>query len=127
LDNSAKIGVEEFLAQSLHLPVVDVRSPAEHLSGCIPNSVNIPIFDNDQRASVGTLYKQKGSLEAIYKGLDFVGPAMSDTLRKGVKIAGEKKELLIHCWRGGMRSASMAWLFSLAGIKCYLLDGGYKQ
>jgi len=127
LDNFRKISVEEILTLSLEHPLIDVRTPAEHEKGAIPGSVNIPIFSNPQRAEVGTLYKQKGGLEAICRGLDFVGPEMSALLRKGVELAGENGRLLVHCWRGGMRSASMAWLFSLAGIECSLLEGGYKQ
>ncbi len=114
------------MALSVKYPIVDVRTPAEHEKGAIPGSVNIPIFDNQQRAEVGTIYKQRGQLDAIYRGLDFVGPVMADVLRKGLEVAGAQKELLVHCWRGGMRSASMVWLFSLAGIKCSLLEGGYK-
>jgi len=99
LDNFRKISVEEILTLSLEHPLIDVRTPAEHEKGAIPGSVNIPIFSNPQRAEVGTLYKQKGGLEAICRGLDFVGPEMSALLRKGVELAGENGRLLVHCWQ----------------------------
>lgn len=112
---------------STNIAIVDVRTPAEHEKGHIPGSINIPLFSDNQRAAVGTLYKRKGSTEAILKGLDYVGPDMSSLLKKGLDLAGEPKKLLVHCWRGGMRSASMAWLFSLGGIECFVLEGGYKS
>lgn len=127
MTNTKKIGIEEFLDLASQYPIVDVRTPAEHQKGSIPGSFNVPIFDNNQRAEVGTIFKQKGQLEAVYKGLDFVGPGMSDLLKKGLELAGDRKTLLVHCWRGGMRSSSIAWLFSVAGIQSYLLDGGYKE
>jgi tRNA 2-selenouridine synthase len=128
LENKIKvIGVQEFLREAMEFTVVDVRSPAEFTHGQIPGAVNIPLFSNDERASVGTIYKRKGEKEATLKGLDYVGPKMSELLKKGISTVADKGKLLVHCWRGGRRSASMAWLFSQAGIECILLDGGYKS
>ena len=126
-NNPAIIDIARFLDLSTDITIVDVRTPAEHKKGYIPGSVNIPLFSDNQRAAVGTIYKRKGNTEAILKGLDYVGPEMSALLKKGLKLAGEPRKLLVHCWRGGMRSASMAWLFSLGGIECYVLEGGYKS
>ncbi len=120
------LSVSEFLGLRNTIPVVDVRSPGEYAAGHIPGAVNIPLFDDRQRAEVGTLYKNKGSTEALLRGLDLAGQNMSDKLREGLKAATGSK-LLIYCWRGGMRSASMAWLFSAGGIKPSLLNGGYKE
>ena len=119
--------VEEFLSREAGIPLVDVRTPSEFKKGHIPGAFNIPLFNDRQRADVGTSYKQKGSYTAILKGLDFVGPEMSRLLQEGVKLAGKRKKLYIHCWRGGMRSSSMAWLFSLGGVESTLLEGGYKN
>lgn len=116
---------EEFMALSKSLPVVDVRSPAEFAEGHIAGAINIPIFNDDERAIVGTIYKKKGRIPAIEKGLAIVGPKMTQFVHKAVEIASTG-ELLVHCWRGGMRSESMAWLFERVGIKCYTLQGGYK-
>lgn len=121
-----RTGPANFLELARTIPVVDVRTPAEYLKGHIPGAVNIPIFSNDERALVGTTYKQENQLSAVMKGLDIVGPKMTALLKEGIKAAGKKKKLLVHCWRGGSRSESMAWLFSNAEIECLLLEGGYK-
>lgn len=121
-----EIDIEYFIAESLHLPIVDVRSPAEYALGHIPGAINIPLFSNDERAAVGTIYKQKGREEAIQRGLEFVGPKMADIVSKARKLVAQN-EVLVHCWRGGMRSSSVAWLLNTAGIKAHTLKGGYKS
>ncbi len=119
------VSAEKFLKQSDILPVVDVRSPAEFAQGHIPGALNIPLFDNEERKEVGIRYKQSGKEDAVLLGLDIVGPKMSSFVKKAKRIS-KNKELLVHCWRGGMRSGSMAWLFETAGLKPYVLEGGYK-
>ena len=120
-----KISIEEFLPLTDKFPLVDVRSPKEFAQGHIPGAVNIPLFDNDERALVGIRYKQSGKENAVQLGLEIVGPKLADFVKQARKIA-PKKEILVHCWRGGMRSGSMAWLFETAGMKAYTLEGGYK-
>ncbi|MEE4197730.1 MAG: tRNA 2-selenouridine(34) synthase MnmH [Bacteroidales bacterium] len=120
-----KLGVLDFYKFARHIPVIDVRSPGEYDTGHIPGAMNIPIFDNEERALVGTAYKQEGREPAVFKGLEIVGYKLRLFAEKARKIA-HSNQLLVYCWRGGMRSASMAWLFETAGIKCYLLEGGYK-
>lgn len=115
----------EFIKQSKQIPVVDVRTPAEFDQGHIPGAHNIPLFTNEERAIIGTLYKQVGKEKAVEKGLELVGPKMYDYVWQAKKLASSKK-LLVHCWRGGMRSSSMAWLFKTAGIESHTLLGGYK-
>lgn len=117
---------EEFLTLKESLPVVDVRSPGEFAEGHISGAINIPIFEDDERAIVGTIYKKKGRQPAIEKGLEIIGPKMALFARKAIEIASSGK-LLVHCWRGGMRSESMAWLFERVGIECFILQGGYKS
>ncbi|CAN5426238.1 tRNA 2-selenouridine(34) synthase MnmH [soil metagenome] len=117
--------IEDFLKKAENQPVLDVRSPAEFQSGHIPGALNMPIFSNEERAEVGTIYKKSGNEAAVLRGLEFVGPKMADFVREARKIAGTE-ELLIHCWRGGMRSGSMGWLFETSGIKTGILKGGYK-
>lgn len=121
-----EIDIKLFLQKADCIPVIDVRTPAEYKQGHIPTAHNIPLFSNKERKSVGTSYKKKGQQEALIKGLDFAGPKMTTYVRKAHKIA-RQKQLLLHCWRGGMRSASMAWLFETAGIDSHLLTGGYKS
>ncbi len=116
----------DFLNMKKSIPVVDVRSPGEFLEGHIPGAVNIPIFNDQERAIVGTIYKKLGRIPAIEKGLEIVGPKMVIFVKEAEKLA-KSGQLLIHCWRGGMRSESMAWLFERIGIKCFTLEGGYKS
>jgi tRNA 2-selenouridine synthase len=121
-----KLNITEFLHKSCSLPIIDVRSPAEFEHGHIPDAVNLPLFTNEERSIVGTLYLQKGSSEAMMKGLELIGPKMKEfaTLAIGIAPGGEA---LLHCWRGGMRSNSMAWLLNTLGIKTRTLEGGYKS
>ena len=121
-----KIDIIRFLELSETIPIADVRSPSEFLSGHIPGAVNIPLFDDSERAAIGTIFKKEGRLPAILEGLKYTGPAMSSKLENALKITKNGK-LLVHCWRGGMRSEAMAWLFSLGGIETEVLDGGYKS
>jgi tRNA 2-selenouridine synthase len=120
-----KINVDRFLKTADHIPVIDVRSPSEFSSGHIPGAINIPLFNDEERAAVGTRYKKEGRISAILEGLREAGPQMSSKLEKAIK-ASKDSELLVHCWRGGMRSEAMAWLFSLGDLKTQILEGGYK-
>ena len=116
---------ECFIKESRTTPIVDVRSPGEFAEGHIPGALNIPIFDDKERAIVGTLYMNKGRQTAIETGFEIVGPKMAEFARHASEIAASRK-LLVHCWRGGMRSESMAWLYERIGIQCSILQGGYK-
>lgn len=115
----------EFLELASAQPVVDVRSPSEFSQGHIPGAVNIPLFSDDERAGVGTAYKQVGRSQAFDMGLDIVGPKMSGFVQAARELAPEK-QILVYCWRGGMRSASMGWLLETAGFRVSVMKGGYK-
>lgn len=117
--------VEAFLELSAKRVILDVRSPLEYDAGHIPGAVSFPLFTNSERAKVGTTYKQKGRDEAIKTGLEFVGPKLRHFVEKAQEISNGNK-CLIHCWRGGMRSSSMAWLLSTSGMQIGVLNGGYK-
>jgi len=107
------------------LPIVDVRSPGEFAQGHIPGAVNIPLFSNEERAQVGTTYKQVSQDAALLLGLELVGPKMADFVRQSKALASGK-DILVHCWRGGMRSGSFGWLLETAGMQVSTLIGGYK-
>lgn len=119
--------MDEFLRLTENIPLIDVRTPSEFLKGHIAGAINIPLFSDEERSVVGTIYKKEGEIEAVLKGLSFVGPKMTHLLERGITLAGENKKLCVYCWRGGRRSASMAWLFSQGNIECSLLSGGYKN
>lgn len=120
-----KVSPAQFLALAKDFPLIDVRTPAEYAQGHIPTAHTIALFSNDERAVVGTIYKQQGKEHAIAKGLEFVGPRMHLLVEEVAKLTVHKT-VLVHCWRGGMRSGSVAWLLGLFGYTVYLLEGGYK-
>jgi len=124
--NIPSLTPEEFLQQAENYPVLDVRSPKEFSAGHIPGAVSFPLFTDEERAVVGTLYKQQGREVAIDKGLEIVGPKMAGFVQQARAISNGKP-LLMHCWRGGMRSGSMAWLLQTAGLHVSALKGGYKN
>ena len=117
------IDVEEFLSLRNQLPVVDVRSEGEYAQGHILHSVNIPILNNQERATVGTVYKQQGQAEAIRTGFRLVGPRLIDIVDATQKIGNE---CIVHCWRGGMRSGNFCQFVNMASVKTHALRGGYK-
>lgn len=122
------ISVSEFISLSPFSVVIDVRTPAEFAKGHVVGAVNMPLFTNEERAVVGTLYKKKGKEAAVERGLDFVGPRMSHFIREARRLTGGdvSKQIILYCWRGGMRSNSLAWLLTTAGFKVVVLSGGYK-
>lgn len=115
----------QFLDQTADLKVIDVRSPSEFAAGHILGAINIPLFADDERAIVGTIYKQKGQQLAIDKGMEFVEPKMA-ALADAAKAAAINGQLGVYCWRGGMRSNRTAWWFEENGVQCTVLTGGYK-
>ena len=108
-------------------PIVDVRSPSEFAQGHWPGSVNIPLFNDDQRAEVGLTYKEEGRLAATQLGLAAIGPQLADLADALRCAAGADGQLRLYCWRGGLRSNSVAWLARLVDLNPTRLDGGYKS
>lgn len=120
-----RISIEEHWQAEENPVLLDVRTPAEFAKGHIPGAMNLPLFTDEERVVVGTTYKQRSPEEALLEGLDFVGPKMSDFIRKAQELA-PNKIVTVHCWRGGKRSFSMAWLLGIAGFEVQTLEGGYK-
>ena len=107
--------------------LLDVRAPTEYAQGHIPGARNLPLFSDAERAAVGTTYKQQGRQEAIQLGLELVGPRLAELGQALRSTHGEGDGVLrLHCWRGGMRSESVAWLARQLGLPVVVLDGGYK-
>jgi tRNA 2-selenouridine synthase len=134
-----KVTIDQFLDLLQHHLLIDVRSPGEYNHAHIPGAYNLPLFSDDERKMVGTTYKHESRETAIKIGLDFFGPKMKKMVEEVESIASSrkspgddpapyaKKPLLIYCWRGGMRSAGVAWLMDLYGFRVYTLTGGYKR
>jgi tRNA 2-selenouridine synthase len=118
--------VEAFLAEPG--PLLDVRSPAEFRQGHIPGARSLPLFSDEERAEIGTLYKEAGREAAVLRGLALVGPRLEAMARElaAVATAAPGQPLRLTCWRGGMRSASVAWLAEQLALPTLLLEGGYK-
>jgi tRNA 2-selenouridine synthase len=125
-----KLNIEEFLHATKGQIIFDVRSPGEYDHAHIPGAQSLPLFTNEERKVVGTAYKQESREKAIKIGLDYFGTKTVKIIEEVENILKEKKstskEIGVHCWRGGMRSAAIAWLLDLYGFKVYLLNGGYK-
>lgn len=120
------LSVDEFLDLRKQRPVVDVRSESEFLEGNIPGAINIPILNNEERVAVGTDYKQKGQATAIKTGFRLVGPRLNNIIETTERVANGN-EILVHCWRGGMRSSNFCQFVEMARIKTHQLNGGYKS
>ncbi|NCA75681.1 MAG: tRNA 2-selenouridine(34) synthase MnmH [Alphaproteobacteria bacterium] len=106
--------------------IVDVRSPSEYAQGHIPGSHNIPLFTDEERSQVGTLYTKVNPDEAFAHGLDIAIPKVKEYLRSLREVVLPQGRILVHCWRGGLRSVAMAEVFRNAGFEVFVLQGGYK-
>lgn len=136
-----KIDIEEFLLLADRYPVLDVRSPGEYSHAHIEHAHSFPLFSDEERKVVGTAYKQESRQKAIKLGLDYFGVKMRKMVEEAEAICDKHKAatkktndtttngrtVLVHCWRGGMRSGAIAWLLDLYGFEVYLLVGGYKS
>lgn len=121
-----EISIQQYFESIKKTPVIDVRSPKEYNHAHIPGAINLPLFDDNERAIVGITYKNDGQEEAIRKGLEIVSPKIIHLIDSAKNIS-QNNSIAIHCWRGGLRSKSMASLFDFAGIKTSLIKGGYKS
>ena len=103
------------------IPIIDVRSPIEFLKGAVPFSYNLPLFSNDERAEIGTLYKKKGPLEAVALGLEYFSASVSEFLDRAIALRNADSEIAVYCARGGMRSTFVAHLLASIGFKVLVL------
>ncbi|MCL3779365.1 tRNA 2-selenouridine(34) synthase MnmH [Prolixibacteraceae bacterium JC049] len=121
-----EIDIESYLGTEEKSPLIDVRSPGEYEKGHIPGAINIPLFTNDERAHVGTVYKQKSKEKAIELGYEYVNPKLQWFIDESRKVA-PSGNIVIHCWRGGMRSHSFAQHLADNGFSNVgVITGGYK-
>lgn len=122
---ASQLEIRGILAQQSAIPLIDVRSEGEFAQGHIPGAISLPLFNNSERAEIGTLYKRQGRQPAILRGLAIAGPKLPQLAEAGLAHA-QAGRIAVHCWRGGMRSAAVAWLFEQVGLRVDTLVGGYK-
>ncbi|OPX84671.1 MAG: tRNA 2-selenouridine synthase [Pelotomaculum sp. PtaB.Bin104] len=118
------ITLEDALALENKL-LIDVRSEKEYAEDTIPGAVNIPVLNNEERASVGLTYRQDGPATAVRMGLSLVSPVLSEKLAAIDSLAAGRN-LVVFCWRGGQRSQFMASVLDTVGYLVYRVEGGYK-
>jgi len=111
------------LRENGQIAMIDVRSSSEYDEATIPESLNIPFFDDTERAEIGTLYKQVSVQAAKERGLEIISAKLPAYIRSFSGIPGKKA---VFCWRGGMRSRTTATLLSLMDIHVLRLTGGYR-
>ncbi|MDV2685535.1 tRNA 2-selenouridine(34) synthase MnmH [Alkalihalophilus lindianensis] len=108
---------------------IDVRSPREFAEYSLPSAINIPLFSNEERAKIGYIYKQESRENAVEKGLELFSMKLPLFYRE-LKIlfqSNPQKRMIVYCWRGGMRSKTIAGTLSLLGIPCFQLEGGIRS
>jgi tRNA 2-selenouridine synthase len=120
-----RLEIKEFLNESKYRTILDVRTPAEFERAHIPGALNLPLFSNEERAEIGTLYKQVSKEEAFKRGLELVSQRLPFYIQRSREIV-KGNSVAVHCWRGGKRSQSMAEFLQLADFDVVSLIGGYK-
>lgn len=114
--------------------MIDVRSPGEFEQGHIPGAINVPLFNNEERSIIGTAYVQVSREEAVKIGYEIANPKIGSFISNVQNIVNKEpstlnlqpETILIHCWRGGMRSSKFAELLNTHGYKTHTLVKGYK-
>ncbi|WP_047154552.1 tRNA 2-selenouridine(34) synthase MnmH [Aneurinibacillus tyrosinisolvens] len=119
------IPVEKLAKQEKDYVLIDVRSPGEYKEATIPGAVNVPLFTDEERAEIGIAYKHRGQKEAKWQGMHLVSPKLP-RLMEQIKEHTTGKQPVVFCWRGGMRSLSMATFAQFSGLPVLRLTGGYR-
>ena len=105
--------------------IIDVRSAGEFLAGTIPGAINIPLFDEDERSVIGTIYRHGGHEQAVATGFSYVAEKLTELLAAFQPF--HARNIAVFCARGGMRSRSVVNLLGQSGYKAFQLVGGYKK
>lgn len=107
--------------------VIDVRSPGEYQAYHIVDAINLPLFDNEERADIGTTYKRKSTEEAKKLGVNYISKKLPTIIEAIMDYSNEYDRVILYCERGGMRSESIVSLLNVLGLdNVYKLDGGIK-
>ncbi len=106
--------------------LVDVRSPGEFGEATIPGAVNIPLFTNEDREIIGTVYTKESVEKAKELGVKAASRRLPEIYEKVTELEKKYDSLVFFCARGGMRSSSLVSLLTPLGVNAYKLTGGYK-
>lgn len=106
---------------------IDLRSPKEYNEDTIPHAINIPLFTDDERDEIGYVYKHVDKKEAKLLGLKYASYKLVDIYLEIKKYIDKNKKIALFCYRGGMRSSSIANILSIMGMRVFLINGGYKS
>ncbi len=118
------VSIEQAL-QEKDIIYLDTRTPNEFQEDHLPQAINLSLLSNEERAIVGTIYKQVSQEKAIEQGIGFFSKRMPEFLREAGKYKNDK--IIVYCWRGGMRSRMIASLLESLGYNVRQLEGGYKK
>ncbi|SCG83391.1 tRNA 2-selenouridine synthase [Proteiniborus sp. DW1] len=121
-----EINIEDAL-QMKDLVFIDVRSEKEYEQDTIPDAINLPILNVSEREHVGYVYTQIDKDEAKRIGLKYASVKLVDFYEKAKEIENNNKKTALFCYRGGMRSNSVARVLDIMGINLFLIKGGYKS
>lgn len=124
-----EVSLFEFSAwfQNRKIALIDLRAPIEFKKGAVPTAVNVPLFSDQERAEVGTLYKQVSRTAAVSHGVEAFSYKCEDFLNQIAAFVNSHGEIAVYCARGGLRSSFVASLLKASGIKVFQLKGGYKD
>ena len=106
--------------------ILDARSPGEFAEDHLPGAINCPVLSDEERARVGTLYKQVSPFEAKKVGAALVAKNIARHIEAGFLDKPREWRPLVYCWRGGKRSGAFAHILREIGWDAHRLDGGYK-
>ncbi|MBE3637017.1 tRNA 2-selenouridine(34) synthase MnmH, partial [Mangrovicoccus algicola] len=107
--------------------VIDVRSPAEFAEDHVPGAISLPVLDNEERARVGTIYKQQSRFGARKIGAALVIRNIARHLETELADRPAPWRPMVYCWRGGQRSGTFTWLLREVGWRAEQVDGGYRS
>lgn len=118
------ISVEKLILEK-NIILLDTRTPQEFQEDHLPNAINLPILSNEERTVVGTVYKQVSQEKAIEQGIEFFSKKMPEFIKETAKYKSDN--IIVYCWRGGMRSRTVVSLLESFGYNVRQLVGGYKS
>lgn len=105
--------------------IIDARTPLEFSEDHLPGACNVPLLSNEERVEIGTLYKQQGPKAARIRGMELTAPRFPAIMHEIGALAGGRP-IMVYCWRGGLRSKTVATILELTGFPVKQLIGGYK-